>query len=183
MKMQKERVLLRNFRLRLASGAFPAGTSSEMQSLARETADRMRAALEDDLNTAQAQAAIFEMIRRANAAFDSGAIRKDDIPPLLAVLGKFDEIFAVLHDDDAPRMKQVLEWAKAEGRDKDVTEKLQEAVQSGQLSDADIEKKVGEMEAARRARNFKVSDTLRTELVTAGIVVENTKDGVRWRRK
>ena len=174
---------LRNFRLRLASGAFPAGTSSEMQSLARETADRMRAALEDDLNTAQAQAAIFEMIRRANAAFDSGAIRKDDIPPLLAVLGKFDEIFAVLHDDDAPRMKQVLEWAKAEGRDKDVTEKLQEAVQSGQLSDADIEKKVGEMEAARRARNFKVSDTLRTELVTAGIVVENTKDGVRWRRK
>jgi cysteinyl-tRNA synthetase len=39
------------------------------------------------------------------------------------------------------------------------------------------------MEAARRSRNFNVSDTLRGELTTAGIVIENTKDGVRWRRK
>jgi cysteinyl-tRNA synthetase len=39
------------------------------------------------------------------------------------------------------------------------------------------------MEAARRGRDFKVSDALRSELVTAGILIENTKDGVRWRRK
>ena len=174
---------LRNFRLRLTAGNFPAGSSDEMQSLARETVDRMRAALEDDLNTAQAQAAIFEMVRRANAAFDSGTVKKDDVAPLLAALGKFDEIFAVLNDDDIPKMKQVVDWAKTEDRDRDITNELREAVQSGQLSDADIEKKIAEMEGARRSRNFNVSDALRAELTTAGIVIENTKDGVRWRRK
>src|SRR5438445_2992339 len=148
---------LRNFRLRLTSGNFPAGSSDDMQSLARETVDRMRAALEDDLNTAQAQAAIFEMVRQANAAFDSGTVKKDDVAPLLAALGKFDEIFAVLNDDDIPKMKQVVDWAKTEDRDRDITNELREAVQSGQLSDADIEKKIAEMEGARRRRNFNVS--------------------------
>src|SRR5215813_13472791 len=52
---------LRNFRLRLTAENFPDGESIEMQSLAAETIARMQAALDDDLNTAQAQAAIFEM--------------------------------------------------------------------------------------------------------------------------
>ena len=69
------------------------------------------------------------------------------------------------------------------GQRKDISAELREAVQSGQLSDGDIEKKIAEMESARKARNFKVSDALRAELTAAGIVIENTKDGVRWRRK
>lgn len=174
---------LRNFRQRLTAGSFPSGSNSEIQSMATEAVDRMKASLDDDLNTAQAQAAIFEMVRRANAALDAGQIKKDDIPPLLAALEKFDQIFAVIKDDDVPKMKQVFEWALIEGREQDIGAELQEAVKSGQLSDADIEKKVGEMEAARRSRSFKVSDALRTELTAAGIVIENTKDGVRWRRK
>ena len=80
-------------------------------------------------------------------------------------------------------MQHVFDWAPAEGRDQDISAELREAVQTGQLSDADIEIKVAEMVAARTARNFKVSDALRGELAAAGIVVENTKDGVRWRRK
>jgi cysteinyl-tRNA synthetase len=174
---------LRNFRQRLSAGNFPAGSNAETQTLASETIDRMRAALDDDLNTAQAQAAIFEMVRSANSALDSGQIKKNDPAPLLAALEKFDEIFAVLKDDDGPKMKQVFDWALAEGREQDINAALREAVQSGQLSAADIEQKIAEMEAARRARNFKVSDALRAELTTAGIVIENTKDGVRWRRK
>jgi len=39
------------------------------------------------------------------------------------------------------------------------------------------------MEAARRARNFKASDAIRSELIAAGIIVEITKDGPRWKRK
>jgi cysteinyl-tRNA synthetase len=174
---------LRNFRLRLTSSIFSAGANDGMQALARETADRMRAALNDDLNTAQAQAAIFEMVRRVNAAFDAGEIKKDDAAPLLGVLGKFDEIFAVLNDDDSSRMKQVFDWAHAEGCDRDISDELREAVQSDRSSDAEIEVKIAEMEAARRARNFKASDIVRAELAAAGIVIENTKDGVRWRRK
>jgi cysteinyl-tRNA synthetase len=174
---------LRNFRQRLITGNFPPGSNSEMQSLAGETVDRMRVSLEDDLNTAQAQAAIFEMVRSANSALDSGQVKKDDAKPLLAALQKFDEIFAVIADDDTAKMKQVFEWAPTEGREKDITLELREAVQSGQLSDADIQKKSDEMEAARKARDFKTSDALRAELTAAGILIENAKDGVRWRRK
>ena len=89
----------------------------------------------------------------------------------------------MLDDDDAPKMKRVLEWASTEGRDKDVSEGLRETVQSGQLSDADIEKKIADMKAARSARDFKTSDALRAELADKGILVEITKDGIRWRRK
>ncbi len=174
---------LRNFRLRLTSGTFADGSSSEMKTLAAQAVERMTAALDDDLNTAQAQAAIFEMVRQANAAFDTGGIKKDDVGPLLAALSKFDEIFAVLDDDDGQKMNRVVEWARAEGREKDISDELREAMQSGQLSDADIEKKTAEMKAARAARDFKTSDTIRGELADAGILVEITKDGIRWRRK
>jgi cysteinyl-tRNA synthetase len=174
---------LRNFRQRLTTGIFPAGSTPEMQSLASGTITRMQIALDDDLNTAQAHAAIFEMVRKVNSALDSGQVKEDDTQPLLSTLEKFDEIFAVLKDNDGPEMKKVLEWAPSEGREKDISPELRDAVQSAQLCDPDIEKKIGEMEAARRARNFKVSDTLRAELTDAGIVIENTKDGVHWRKK
>ena len=174
---------LRNFSLRLTAGNFPPGASQEMQTLASETADRMRAALEDDLNTAQAQGAIFEMVRRVNAAFDASEIKRDDVAPLLAALGKFDEIFAVLKDDDGPKMKKVFDWAQTEGRGKDVSENLRDTIQSGQLSEADIENKVDMMKAARNARDFKASDAIRAELAAAGIIIEQAKDGIRWRRK
>jgi cysteinyl-tRNA synthetase len=174
---------LRNFRLRLSGGSFPEGASPTMQALAAETVDRMRAALEDDLNTAQAQGAIFEMVRQANAAFDAGEAKKDDVAPLLAALKKFDEIFAVLDDDDGPKMKRVFDWASTEGRGQDISEGLRETVQSDQLTDADIERKIAEMKAARHAREFKASDALRADLAAAGVIVEITKDGIRWRRK
>jgi cysteinyl-tRNA synthetase len=173
---------LRNFRQRLTSGTFAAGGNDSMQALARETGDRMKAALDDDLNTAQAQAAIFEMVRRVNAAFDAGEVRKDDAAPLLAVIGKFDEIFAVLNDDDAAKMRQVLEWAPTEGRGQEISDFLRNAVQSGNLSDADIEKRIDEIEAARKARNFKTSDARRAALANLGIIAESTKDGARWKK-
>jgi cysteinyl-tRNA synthetase len=172
---------LRNFRLRLSTGQFPAGANASMTELAREAVEKMKAGMDDDLNTAQAQAAIFDMVRAANAAIDAGQLKKDDTPPLLQAVEKFDEIFAVLKDDDAPKMKSILEWAQAEGRE--ISKDLLEAVSSQQLSEAEIEKKIAEMDQARRARNFKLSDQLRAELTDAGIIVEITKDGVRWRRK
>ena len=174
---------LRNFRARLSAGNFPEGASPEMQSLAAQSVERMTAALDDDLNTAQAQAAIFEMVRQANAAADAGEIRKDDVSPLLAALTRFDEIFAVLDDDDGPKMKRVFEWAQSEGREQDVSTELRDAVRSGQQSDADIENKIAAMKAARSARDFKASDAIRTELADAGVLVDITKDGIRWKRK
>src|SRR5882672_1617509 len=121
---------LRNFQSRLEVGQFPQGTTEPMAELARDTVDHMRAALDDDLNTAQAQAALFEMVRHANTAFDTGSVMKEDVPPLLATLEKFDEVLAVLHDDDLPKMKKVLQWAEAEGREKDISQELRDALQS-----------------------------------------------------
>jgi cysteinyl-tRNA synthetase len=174
---------LRNFQLRLAAGQFPPSATAGMAALARETSDRMRAGMDDDLNTAQAQAAIFDMVRKANAAMDAGNFKKDDAPPLLAVLQAFDQLFAVLNDDDAPKVRGIVDWAKAEGRGEEISKELSDIVGAQQLSDAEVEKKISEMEAARRSRNFKTSDAMRTELGTAGIIVEITKDGVRWKRK
>jgi cysteinyl-tRNA synthetase len=172
---------LRNFKLRLNTGQFPSGASDA--SLARETLEHMTSALDDDLNTAQALAAIFDMVRKANVMIDGGQIRKDDVAPLLATLDKFDEIFAVLRDDDAPKVKAILEWAKAEGREKEVSQELLEAAGAQGLSDSDIENRIAEMKAARQARNFQLSDAIRAELTSAGLLIEITKDSVRWRRK
>jgi cysteinyl-tRNA synthetase len=154
-----------------------------MTTLAAETSKRLRDSLDDDLNTAQAQAAIFDMVRAANAAIDSGDLKKGDVAPLLAALAQFDEIFSVLQDDDAEKMQHVLAWAKAEGREKDISSELLDIVQSAALSDEQIDRKIAQMKAARAAKNFAESDAIRAELTAAGIIIEQTREGVRWRRK
>ncbi len=174
---------LRNFRQRLTESTFAEGANSELQKVATDAAARMKAALDDDLNTAQAQAAIFEMVRAANIAMDAGQMNKPDVAPFLAALEKFDEIFAVLHDDDIPKMQQILEWAKTESREKDISPELLALAGNSGPSDQDVNAKITEMEQARKAKNFAASDKLRAELASAGILVEITKDGIRWRRK
>jgi cysteinyl-tRNA synthetase len=174
---------LRNFRSRLMTGNFPEGSNSTMASLASEAAKHFHEALDDDLNTAQAQAAIFDMVRLANAAIDSETVKKDDVGPLLAPLTRFDEIFAVLNDDDLRRMQRIADWAKSEGRDKDISPELLDIVRSSGLSDQQIDQQVEEMAAARKARDFARSDSIRAKLTEQGVLVEQTKEGVRWRRK
>jgi cysteinyl-tRNA synthetase len=176
---------LRNFRSRLATSQFPEGSSEAMSKLAQETSDNVRAGLEDDLNTAQAQGAIFDMVRAANAAIDAGQMKKNDAPALLAALEQFDQIFSVLNDDDGEKMKRIFDWATAEGneKEKEISTELRDAVKSAELSDAAIESKIADMTAARQARNFQLSDAIRAELTAANILVEITKEGIRWRRK
>src|SRR6202035_147687 len=129
---------LRNFQLRLTSGPFPAGETPGMIELARETAERIRAGMDDDLNVAQTQAAIFDMVRKVNAAMDAGQFKKGDVPALLAALQSFDELFAVLEDNDAPKIRSIVEWAKAEGRENEISQQLLETVGANQLSDAEV---------------------------------------------
>lgn len=173
---------LRNFQLRLR-GKFPAGSNPAMQTLSQETCQRLRDSLDDDLNTAQAQAAMFDMVRTANAAIDSGSLNQDDVPPLLAALDRFDEVFSVLKDDDAARMREVFDWAQAEGRADEISPQLVDLARSTDLSDEKINQRIAKMAAAREARDFATSDAIRAELTAKGILIEQTKDGVRWRRK
>jgi cysteinyl-tRNA synthetase len=169
---------LRNFKLRLETGHFEPGSNPRIAALAHTGGERFTAAMADDLNTAEALAAVFDMVREANAAADSGEVRKDDIAPLLAVLKQFDEIFDVLRDTDAPKIEHILEWAKSEGKTTAAT-----AEASPALSDQKIQELIAKREAARRARDFKASDAIRAQLAEAGVILEDTKDGLRWKRK
>jgi cysteinyl-tRNA synthetase len=123
------------------------------------------------------------MVRRINAAADAGELRSADVPALLNTLNQFDEIFAVLKDDDEPKVRRVLDWARAEGKLENASKEMVEAASTQRLSDAQVEEKIGEMKKARAARDFKTSDDIRAELGNAGVIVEITKDGIRWKRK
>jgi len=174
---------LRNLRMRLTSAQFPEGSNPIMAALGRETVDRINEALDDDLNTAQAQAAVFEMVRKVNAAADAGEMKKDDVAPVLGALQKFDDIFAVLEDQDEKKVRQIVEWAKAENKLENASKEVVDLANTEQLSDAEIEADIAKMKQARQARKFAESDAIRAKLVAAGIIVEITKDGIRWKRK
>ena len=168
---------LRNFKLRLDTSNFPAGSNPEIKTLAESTSEKMRAALEDDMNTAQALAAIFDLVREANAAGDNGKLFRDDVPALQATLRRFDDIFAVLKDDDTEKSKQVLEWAKSEGKADQVK------IAQPSLSDAQVDALIEERQQARKARDFTKADAIRKQLGDSGIILEDTKDGFRWKRR
>ena len=51
------------------------------------------------------------------------------------------------------------------------------------LSDAEIDALIEERNGAKKAKNFKRSDEIRNLLLEKGILLEDTKDGVRWKRK
>jgi cysteinyl-tRNA synthetase len=123
------------------------------------------------------------MVRQANAAADAGQVTSGDVPPLQQALQQFEETFAVLHDDDVPRMRRILGWAKAEGKMEHAAKELVEVAGSNGLPDEQVDALVAEHERARKARDFTKSDAIRAQLAQAGIVVENTKQGVRWKRK
>ncbi len=86
----------------------------------------------------------------------------------------------MLETDDAAITAAALDWAECEGRI-DIASEVLLAQRS--LSEAAIEALLQEREAARRNRDFRRSDAIRDELVQKGIVIEDTKDGLRWRRK
>jgi cysteinyl-tRNA synthetase len=168
---------LRTFESRMRMTQLPAGTNAHAQETAAKAKNEMRAGMEDDLNTAYASAAIFDMVREANTLADRGELREGDKAPLLEALQQFDEIFAVLKDDDAEKMKAAMEWARSHGILKD-----SEPPTEG-MSDAEVNRLIDERNAAKKARDFARSDAIRKQLADAGIVVEDTKDGIRWKRK
>jgi len=158
---------LRTFAARIRSGKFPEGTSPEMASRAAKAQEDFDRGLADDLNTAQALAAIFDLVRDVNTAMDRGEFRQGDAAPVLAALESFDAIFAVLHDDDGEKLRA-----------------LGLAPDSPPLSDAEIEALVAERQAARKRRDFAASDRLRDQLAERGVILEDSRDGgVRWKRK
>jgi cysteinyl-tRNA synthetase len=172
---------LRTFYQRMLSGVFSEGVADPAISAATAKASReFTEALANDLNTAEAVAAVSEMIRAANSAADAGTLAGENVAEILRVLALFDGVFAVLEDRDAELTRAALTWAEAEGR---IGEAAPELVAQMGLSDADIEALVAERTQAKKTRNFARADAIRVELVAKGVIIEDGKDGVRWKRK
>jgi cysteinyl-tRNA synthetase len=158
---------LRNFVARLRTEKFPEGTSPAMAERIAKAREEFDSGLADDLNTAQALAAIFDLVRDANTAMDRGEFRQGDVPAVLDTMEMFDAIFAVLRDDDAAKLQA-----------------LGIATSAASLGDAEVEALVAERQAARKRRDFAESDRLRDQLAERGVILEDSRDGtVRWKRK
>ena len=171
---------LRTFHERLTKGTFAAGENAAMQAAAEKAHSEYMDALSNDLNTAEARAPIFDLLRASNTAMDQGQFLAGDRDAVLRVLASFDAVFDVLADGDAEATRQAIVWAAQEGRMADVAPEL--LARQG-LSDEEIEALVAERTRAKKMRNFARADQIRNELAEKGVVIEDSKDGVRWKRK
>ena len=108
-------------------------------------------AMDDDFNTADAIAAIFELVKFVNTNTDAGSSRE--------YLNILKEELVMLSDICGL-----------------IVEKKQE------MLDSDIEALIEERQAARKAKNFGRADEIRNELLSKGIVLEDTREGVKWKR-
>ena len=108
-------------------------------------------AMDDDFNTADAIAAVFDLVKFANTNVAEGSSKAFAD----ALRGKIQSLCDILGI---------------------ITEKKEE------LLDADIEQLIEERQAARKAKNFARADEIRNELLEKGIVLEDTREGVKWKR-
>jgi len=171
---------LRTFKQRLVEGSFAAGENPELQEAAKKAQADYLAALGNDLNTAEARAPIFDLLRAANSAIDQGELKAGDREAILAVLASFDAVFDVIEDRDAEFTRHALEYAEESGRLGDVAPEL---LAAQGMTDEAIDALVAERTQAKKQRNFDRADQIRTELAEKGVVIEDSKDGVRWKRK
>jgi cysteinyl-tRNA synthetase len=171
---------LRTFYQRMLKGGFPEGLEPDIAAVTARAGHDYTAALADDLNTAEARAAIFDLVRAANSAADAGTLRAENATQILKVLALFDGVFAVLEDKDAAITRAALAWAETEGR---IGEAAPELVATLAFSDADIDALVAERTQAKKTRNFARADAIRNDLLGKGILIEDSKNGVRWKRK
>jgi cysteinyl-tRNA synthetase len=158
---------LRNFVARLNEGRFPAGSNPAMQARAEQAIVDFEAGLADDLNTAVALAAIFDLVRDVNTAMDRGEFRQQDVAHVLDALRTFDQIFALLEDNDDSKLQSIGMGSSAP-----------------EISPDQIESLIAERHKAREQRNFRRADEIRQELAERGILLEDIRDGgVRWKKK
>jgi cysteinyl-tRNA synthetase len=156
---------LRDFEVRVASTKLPAGRNEQVAERSREAIAQFEQGMDDDLNTAEALAAIFDYVRAMNTAADEGRFQEENRWDAARVLEVFDCIFDVLK----PSGETGVGASPAPGE--------------SSLSDSEIDAFIAERAQAKKARNFARADEIRALLLEKGIVLEDTKDGVRWKRK
>jgi len=144
---------LRDFRARLEEARTEPGSDEELSKLTRKALQDFEAGMDDDFNTSVALAALHDLSREVNTALARGTVREQNQREILSAIDRFDSVLAVF------------------GESKD------------EMLDDEIQRLIDERQNARHRRDFARADEIRDELADRGIILEDTKDGVRWKRR
>jgi len=143
---------LRDFRARLSEAKTEPGMNEALHDIALRAAEEFEAGMDDDLNTSVALAVVHNLTREVNTALARKKVKAENKQELLDLLRRIDTVLNVF------------------------------GAESTEMLDSEIQSLIDERQEARRRRDFARSDEIRDELARRGIVLEDTKDGVRWRR-
>lgn len=144
---------LQQFRRLVTEAKTEEGSDAEVRTLIEKSLTDFEEAMDDDLNTAAALASIHNLVREINSVLAKDALKADDLKAVLDAVEKFDSVLGIFGETKT------------------------------EILDEEIESLIEERQEARRNRNFARSDEIRDLLATRGIILEDTKDGVRWKRK
>ena len=144
---------LRDFRARLKEAKSEPGMNEALHDVALRAAEEFEAGMDDDLNTSVALAVVHNLSREVNTALARKKVNEENKQELLALLKRIDTVLNIF------------------------------GAESTEMLDSEIQSLIDERQEARRRRDFGRSDEIRDELAGRGIILEDTKDGVRWKRK
>ena len=134
------------------------GSHPGIQHRVDEASTAFASAMLDDLNTAAALGAIFELVRALNSAIDAGEMGTGDVAAVGGAFDRFDRVLGVLSLRRAEEQRPPLPVEE-------------------------IERLIEERHAARRGRDFAAADRIRGDLAARGVLLEDGAGGTRWKRK
>ena len=144
---------LRDFQARLREAKPEPGMNEDLHQATMRALTGFEAGMDDDLNTSVALAAVHNLTREVNTALARRRMRADNQRALLDLIRRFDSVLNIFGDDER------------------------------EMVDSEVQALIDERQEARRRREFARGDEIRDQLAERGIVLEDTKDGVRWKRK
>jgi cysteinyl-tRNA synthetase len=145
---------IKEFIFRLTSAKLKPGSNDRVAKFIATAREDFEASLDDDLNTSGALGALFVLIGECNVALAAGDLQADNRAEILKWLEVVDERLAII-----PPVEHLVQ------------------------GDEEIEPLIAQRNEARRNRDFALSDKLRQELLDRGVIIEDTREGTRWRRK
>ncbi|HEX3186067.1 MAG TPA: cysteine--tRNA ligase [Pyrinomonadaceae bacterium] len=143
---------LRDFRARLSEAKTEPGSNDKLHETATRALREFEEGMDDDLNTSVALAAVHNLSREVNTALARKQVKADNQRELLEVINRIDSVLNIFGEQQRENL------------------------------DGEIQALVDERQEARRRRDFSRADEIRGELADRGIILEDTKDGVRWKR-
>ena len=134
------------------------------------------AGLEDDLNISESLASLFGLIKNVNILLASGKVTRKDAEDLAGFFRSIDTVLGVIPDFRKDNKTTVQDDRHpTDGND------VRLEAESAQVDEA-VQRKIEARQRARAERNYQLADEIRKELLAQGILLEDTKDGVRWKK-